>query len=639
MARKKAEPGTGGNAAPADGETARDEAIGALPETPPEHDAAPEPDVDPASPEPGDSFSADPAAHDPAAELPEGPETPLSDLPEPPAANDPAPAEPLAASAPEPDPWGTGEIDPARIAGNDPVADPYSADPLSGGSQYGDPLHVDPLAVEATGGDTYRGDPLDADPLDADSQHSGSGYGDPLEADPYKADPLDKDTFDKDPLDKDPLDGVPAVSTDLHDERDPLDPPPSEPVEPADPWVRADEPAVAAQPVPPVVETEVVEEDVAEDHGWSAAAKALAALVLLSLGAVGGIWAAPRIAPHLPAGMAPVAAWLTPGGSEAEARLAALDAQVQSEVGALKAQVAGLPTPDALRGEAQTLVGQTRDSLTADIAALRDQLGDPAQRFGQIESTLSGVGAELATLKGQIESGTQALGGTAAASIDTYRAELDGLRAEVGRLSGEVGALNGRLDQAETAAQTRVSAAEAAAATAQQEAAASVDVAAAQADIARIRAALVSGAPFQAELDSFAQASGATIPEALTAAAATGVATETELESEFSEAAHAAIRTNIVASAGDGFWNRTKAFVEAQVASRALSPQEGSSPDAVLSRVEAALKKNDLATAVQEAQTLPTEAREAMGGWIAQAKLRADAEAGLADLSAAPNMN
>ncbi|PJN93630.1 hypothetical protein CNY89_19450, partial [Amaricoccus sp. HAR-UPW-R2A-40] len=59
----------------------------------------------------------------------------------------------------------------------------------------------------------------------------------------------------------------------------------------------------------------------------------------------------------------------------------------------------------------------------------------------------------------------------------------------------------------------------------------------------------------------------------------------------------------------------------------------------LLSRVEAALKKNDLATAVQEAQALPTEARAAMGDWLAQAKLRADAEAGLADLSAAPNMN
>lgn len=577
MARKKAEPGTGGQAAPANGETARDETIGAIPEAPPE------PVLD------ADSAAAPSSLETPGAlDLPKGPERHPWDPVEPSVASDPAaPAEaaPLAASARGADPWGAGGIDPARVPGGDGPPDPFPADPLTGGGPYGEPPHADPL----TGG-----------PLDPVARTA-----DPLEPDPAGARALDA-------------------------ERDPLDPPPTEPVEPADPWVHAQDPAVETPPVPPGGPRGVVEDEAIEgDRDWSPAAKALAALALLSLGAVAGLWAAPRIAPHLPAGMAPVAAWLTPGATEAEARVA----EIRGEVAALQARVADLPTAEALRGEAQSLVGQTRDSLAADIAALRDQIGQggapaPAQRFGQIESTLSGIGAELAALKGQIEGGAPAPGTGAVAGLDTYRAELDGLRAEVGRLSGEVGALTGRLDEAETSA-----------AEAEAEAAALVDVAAARADLAQIRAALVSGAPFQAELDRFARNAGAAIPAGLSAAAAAGVATEAELEAGFPEAAHAGIRTSIVASAGDGFWNRARAFVEARVAGRALAPQEGSSPDAVLSRVEAALKRNDLATALREVGTLPTEARAAMDDWIARARLRADAEAGLAELSAAPNMN
>ena len=51
------------------------------------------------------------------------------------------------------------------------------------------------------------------------------------------------------------------------------------------------------------------------------AARALTLLVLLLAGAGLGIWAAPKLAPLLPSGMAPVADWLTPGRPEAEAEI------------------------------------------------------------------------------------------------------------------------------------------------------------------------------------------------------------------------------------------------------------------------------------------------------------------------------
>ena len=199
--------------------------------------------------------------------------------------------------------------------------------------------------------------------------------------------------------------------------------------------------------------------------------------------------------------------------------------------------------------------------------------------------------------------------------------------------------LGERLTQAQKGRAASASAAEASAEQVKTEAAAAMDLAAAKAALAQIRGALESGAPYQAELDRFAQASGAAIPAGLSASAASGVATLTALETDFAESAHQAIQANVLAAAGDDMWSRAKAFVGAQMASRSLTPQEGAAPDAVLSRVEAALRRDDVQAAAAEAETLPSEASAAMADWIAKAEARAAAEAGLAELSAAPTMN
>ena len=50
-----------------------------------------------------------------------------------------------------------------------------------------------------------------------------------------------------------------------------------------------------------------------EEAGPSFAGRALTFLLLLLAGAALGIWGAPKLAPLLPSGLAPVANWLTPG--------------------------------------------------------------------------------------------------------------------------------------------------------------------------------------------------------------------------------------------------------------------------------------------------------------------------------------
>jgi hypothetical protein len=114
------------------------------------------------------------------------------------------------------------------------------------------------------------------------------------------------------------------------------------------------------------------------------------------------------------------------------------------------------------------------------------------------------------------------------------------------------------------------------------------------------------------------------------------VPTLAQLRDSFPDAAHDAIRASIMAAAGDGVIARSRAFLKAQVASRSLTPQAGMSPDAVLSRMEDRLRKDDLEGALAESAQLPSEAAAAMRDWLDAAKLRLGAEAGLAALDAAP---
>ncbi len=394
----------------------------------------------------------------------------------------------------------------------------------------------------------------------------------------------------------------------------------------------------AEEPRPAVAEVAVEEEF--HEEGWSFAARALTALLLLLVGAGLGIWAAPRIAPLLPSGMSGAAAWLTPGSREAEAQVAAL----QGEVEGLKGQIAALPDAAAVETQAKGAVDALRGELAGQIDGLREELsrsaaGDVGDRVGRLETAMAGATTEFAALKQQIETRASGLSAEAAQGLDTYRAELQGLKAEVGRLSGSVSGLGTRFDEASAAAEARASEAEQQAAAVQETATAARDRAATLADIAAIRAALASGEPFQTAIDRLA-ASGVAVPQGLAGAAADGVETPAELRAAFGPAAHAAIRASIEAGSGDGVVARARAFLDAQLASRSLAPREGMDPDAVLSRVEDALKRDDLAAALAQAGQLPSESKAALAGWIAAAQQRAGATAGLAELEAgAPATN
>ena len=374
----------------------------------------------------------------------------------------------------------------------------------------------------------------------------------------------------------------------------------------------------------------------------------LTALVLILAGAAFGIWAAPRIAPVLPSGMRPVAEWLTPGAGAARSEIEEVRARIDAGLGGVEARFADLPSGSDVQARIDAAVSASEGKVSGEIASLRDSVGQldgaaTRQQLDRLDAAIEGQVAELATLKDQLAGTTAATGQLseeAVQRVDVYRAELDGLRAEMGTLQDKVSGLAAHLDEVAANADREIATAQTRVGEIQTQAATALGAAETDAALALVRAAVASGQPFAAPLSKLGEQPGATVPEGLTAAAASGVPTLAQLRDSYPDAAHAAIRASIMAGAGDGVLARSRAFLQAQVASRSLTPKAGMTPDAVLSRMEDRLRRDDLQGVLDKSAALPSEAASAMSAWLASAKLRLGAEEGLAALnSAAPASN
>ncbi|MGL4320847.1 MAG: COG4223 family protein, partial [Paracoccaceae bacterium] len=81
--------------------------------------------------------------------------------------------------------------------------------------------------------------------------------------------------------------------------------------------------------------------------------------------------------------------------------------------------------------------------------------------------------------------------------------------------------------------------------------------------------------------------------------------------------------------------DRVSSFLRSQTGARSLSPREGDDPDAVLSRIEAALAAGSVADAFALMPALPEVSQAAMAEWVASAQLHLDGQQALATLTAA----
>lgn len=254
------------------------------------------------------------------------------------------------------------------------------------------------------------------------------------------------------------------------------------------------------------------------------------------------------------------------------------DAALLAQVDDLKAQIAEIPNPSARLDQLEQAVKSAPDlgEITGAILA----------RLVALEARPSGVSAQM-------------------------QADIAALQAQSKPFDPT--------PAVKAAIATQMEAVQKSAAAMRTEAEAAAAQATRAAQIALMRAALDTGAPY------VSVTSLADLPAILADHAETGLPSLTLLKETFPDAARLALEAALRANMGGTWAERVTNFLRAQTGARALTPREGNDPDAILSRVEAALNAADLPRALAEIQTLPPEAQTALQDWTASATLRQSA--------------
>ena len=374
----------------------------------------------------------------------------------------------------------------------------------------------------------------------------------------------------------------------------------------------------------PVEDLEDEEED--EEHHVSLAARSLQFLALIAVGIAIGLWAGPRLAPHLPKGLAPLAAWLSPQTNASTDALEGLRAETNLRLAVLEAGIKREEIESRLANFQTDIVNPLRDQMKAlsDQVAAADTTAAEA-RLWAVEGRVEGLVAELESLRsmfGSLAEEGGAITADTAASIAAYRTRIDALQAQVDEITGRQGELTRAIAQAQSTASERVEEAQQLVETASETALTAQNQAALQTRLTEIESALQTGANFSSAAAAIAEISGHPVPEKLSQGAVT---TAEALGQEFPLLAHAAIRADIAATPTEGGLSGLGSFFKAQVATRSLTPQEGTSADAVLSRMEAALKQGDLPLVLAESNGLSEAAMAEVANWLADVSARADA--------------
>lgn len=344
--------------------------------------------------------------------------------------------------------------------------------------------------------------------------------------------------------------------------------------------------------------------------------KLIAGAALLIIGGGAALIGGPKLAPLLPAGMAPVADFLAPGQATARDQIATMDAQFSTRIAALE----NTKVPD-LGADLQNLSAQ----IDTRITDLSDQVA--ASDSGDIESRLSGVETQIAGLRASMDTLTKQFSGAASGEappeLAGYQSIVDGLKAEIAALSSRQGLIDQRIDEVAVKTDRRVQVADAKVAEVQEIAQSTVsDISRAKA-LSDISAAIESGADFTTALTTLTDG-GVELPASLVDVAA-GVPTLANLKSAFSGAAHGAIKASIKDQADAGVTNKLMGFLKSQVTVRSLEPKDGTSTDAILSRIQGALDNDDLGEALAQADGLNDISKSAMADWLASATTRQSA--------------
>ena len=344
----------------------------------------------------------------------------------------------------------------------------------------------------------------------------------------------------------------------------------------------------------------------------------LGGIVAAGLGAGAAYWAIPHLPPSLRPGDAvdPAAQIEAARAAGAEAATAQITAQADALTG--RAAEAGA---DAAR---QVLADSTPSAAPEIPAALTD-------RIAALEKGLSDLGSRPAPqpVEPAPVAGAEPAAPTPAAPPGVSQEALDALAARVNEQQARIDELAARpvVDPA-TAEQVQTLARQA-----EELQQSTVDAnrrAQTATAASALQAAIEANAPRDQALADLAEA-GIEVPAILTG----DVPRLDQLRAEFPAAARDGLRVSIEAQPGTGGAMQTIGnFLRVQTGARSIEPRDGSDPDAVLSRANAAVEAGDISGALTEIGTLPEAGQQAMAGWTAKAATWVEANAALGALVA-----
>lgn len=291
--------------------------------------------------------------------------------------------------------------------------------------------------------------------------------------------------------------------------------------------------------------------------------------------------------------------------------------------------------------------GGTAPDQSAEIASLRAEVESLKGAGAEPDTTtrIEELGSGLDTLRSEVTSLRESIP-AAGSEGEGMASRLDALESEIKRLAADSGSqpealstLGERVASVETEAraaqEASTSAADRLSALEQSvtELSNRVDAQAQQPKIAlaiataALKAAVERGAPFLAELETFAAIHPGTPEiETLRGYAGSGVPTREDLRKEMETAATAMIAASRPTDANAGLVDRLLDSAQSLVTVRPIGQVAGSGVPETIARMEVALNAGELDKALAEYETLPDPVKQAGASFAARLKARADVE-------------
>jgi hypothetical protein len=313
------------------------------------------------------------------------------------------------------------------------------------------------------------------------------------------------------------------------------------------------------------------------------------------------------------------------------------------------AAAGGLQFAGLLGAPGSSAGGVSLDGVNGEIAALKTEIaglkdaagdGDSSARVDGLSSALDQVKTDVAALKSAVEQAGDTAGlaalGDKVRQIETAVAALDkagnAAPADLGPLNEKLAELDAAVKsagEATKAQESRLAALEQSV----SQLSGKVEAQAGQPKIAlaiaasALKAALDRGAPFAAELETFAAIS----PDAPAIAilrphAEKGVATRADIAAEMAAAANAMVAASEPVDENAGFLQNLLSSAESLVKVRPIGAVEGAGAPETVARMEVAVNQGDYAMALSEYDTLPEAVKAAGAVFAGKLKARIEVE-------------